>query len=125
MRPLILLVDSDADTRAILRSYLQHRGFRTMDTGDGAEGLELAREHRPDLVIGDFPLDVPGHSPFITALRNEVKSDVPVLTLSARATEAEIAAARAVSQEVLTKPAPPLRVLEAAKRLLGERKSVP
>lgn len=120
MRPLILLVDSDADTRAILRVYFQHRGFGTLDTGDGAEGLELAREHRPDLIIGDFPLDVPGHSPFIGALRTQLQSDVPVLTLTARATEAEIAAARAVSQAVLTKPVPPLRVLEAAQRLLGE-----
>lgn len=118
MRPLILLVDADSDTRAILRDYLQHQGFDILDTGDGSEGLELARDRRPDLVMGDFPLDVPGHSPFVGALRNELQLEVPVLTLTARATEAEIGAAWAVSQQVLTKPATPMQVLAAVRGLL-------
>lgn len=120
MSQLVLLVDADEDTRVILRAYLEHAGLRVLDTGDGEAGLELARAHRPDLVIGDFPLDVRGHSPFTGALRELAGADVPVLTVTARATAEELVEARAVSRLVLTKPVSPRRVLKEIRRLLSQ-----
>lgn len=116
--PLILLVDRDDDARQIYKAYLEHQGYDVLDTGDGQRGLDLAREHRPALVIGDFPLDVPGHSPFVRALRR-LGCEAPVLVVTARAMDEEVEAARAVSQAVLTKPVAPERVFEEVQRLLG------
>lgn len=117
----ILLVDRDDDARQIYRIYLEHQGYSVLETADGAEGLALAREHSPDLVIGDFPLDVPGYSPFVAALRRDIGSQAPVLVVTARAMDDDVRAAEAVSQSVLTKPVTPERVLEEVERLLGSR----
>jgi DNA-binding response OmpR family regulator len=119
MSPLILLVDRDYDTRQILRTYLEHHGHRVLETPDGEEALDLAREHDPAVIIGDFPLDVPGHSPFVEALRNEAGSRAPVLSFSARVSPDDLSAAWAVSTQVLTKPASPIEVLREVDRLLA------
>lgn len=116
--PLILLVDRDQDARQIYKAYLEHRGYSVIDTADGQQGLDLAREHRPALVIGDLPQDVPGHSPFVDALRRQ-GTDAPILVVTSRAMDEEVAAARAISESVLTKPVAPERVFAEVERLLG------
>jgi DNA-binding response OmpR family regulator len=118
-RPLILLVDSDQDTRAILRKYLEYHRYRILDCGDGETGIALAREHKPDLVIGDFPLDVPGHSPFSAALRSDAGSGAPIVVYTARAVAEQVEAARAIGDAVVVKPAAPKEVLNEVQRLLA------
>ena len=116
---LILLVDRDADTRAILRAAFEHRGYEVLDASDGAVGLRLASEQRPDVIVGDFPLDVPGHSPFTAAARTLGRPEARILAFTPRALPGELMAARAVCDEVVTKPASPLKVVEVVERLLG------
>lgn len=119
MSRLILLVDADDDGRNILRVYLEHHGYRVVESPDGAAALDLVGQHGPDLIIGDFPLDVPGHSPFTKAARAEFGYDGPILSVTARARPVEIEAARAKSSAVLVKPLHPARVLEEVERLLA------
>lgn len=119
-RPLVLLVDSDEDTRTILRAYFEHRHFGVVDTADGETAINLARRVRPDLVIGDFPTDVPGHSPLSNALRSSVGTHLPILVVTSwAASQSELKAAEAAGDAVLAKPATPRRVFEEAERLLN------
>lgn len=118
-KPLILIVDPDPDTRSILREYLVYRDYEVLEAADGNRGLELAGARRPDLIIGEFPLDVPGHSPFMRALREDVGCGAPVLTFTSRARSEEVEAAAAVTDAVVTKPATPHEVERAILRLLG------
>lgn len=117
--PTILVVDSDTDTREILRAYLESKGYTVCVASDGEEGLRRARAQRPDVVLGEFPLDVPGRSPFVAALRDEVGSTAPVVVFTARTGEADLAAARSISQCVILKPAAPSEVAKAVERLTG------
>jgi DNA-binding response OmpR family regulator len=117
---LILVVDADNDGRAILKAYLQHHGYEVLETPDGEEALALARSHSPDLIIGEFPLNVPGHSPFTRAVRAESHYEGRILSVSARARPQEVAAAEAVSDAVMLKPVHPSEVLGEVRRLLGE-----
>lgn len=118
MSAVIVLVDPDADGRAILKTYLAHHGYTVHDSADGEAALELVRRHRPALIIGDFPMDVPGHSPFTGAVRRELGQECPVLTVTTRATPEQLKAARAVSRTVLVKPVRPNRVLKAVRAIL-------
>jgi DNA-binding response OmpR family regulator len=84
----------------------------------------MAKEHNPDLVIGDLPLDVPGHSPFSHALRSYAGSHAPILVFTARVLPEEAELARAVGDHVIFKPASPTEVFSAVERLLySNRKS--
>lgn len=117
---LILLVDADADTREILRVALESRGHGVLDAADGTTGLRLARAHRPALIIGDFPLDVPGESPFTGAVRRDPRlENTRILTVTARAMENDLSLARQVSDAVMVKPVEPSHVLAQVERLLS------
>src|SRR5437762_759825 len=51
---LILIVDDNEQNRRLARDVLQFAGFRTLEASGGVEGLSLAAEHRPDLVLMDI-----------------------------------------------------------------------
>lgn len=53
-KPLILLVEDEADFREILTAKLTAGGFDVQTAGDGVEGLEKLKTIKPDLVILDF-----------------------------------------------------------------------
>jgi len=51
---LILIVDDNEQNRRLAREVLEFAGFRTLEAAGGVEGLSLALEHRPDLVLMDI-----------------------------------------------------------------------
>ena len=63
-QPSVLIVDHSDDTREVLQTALQRRGCRTLATGRAKAGLDLARRHRPDLIVLDLELDDSGGEDF-------------------------------------------------------------
>ena len=63
----VLIVDRSEDTRETLRIALERRGLRTLAASRTRRGLELARLHRPDLIVLD--LDLEGSDPEDTYAR--------------------------------------------------------
>ncbi len=49
----ILVVDDDADSLEIVRTYLESRGYRVTTAADGKEALAMLEDARPDLVLLD------------------------------------------------------------------------
>src|SRR5262245_61009259 len=52
--PSVLIVDSSAENREVLRTVLQRRGLRIFEADEPERGLELAREHHPDVIVLDL-----------------------------------------------------------------------
>jgi CheY-like chemotaxis protein len=52
--PLVVVVDDDADSRALYAGFLASEGCRVLVAAQGEEGVELALHTRPDLVITDM-----------------------------------------------------------------------
>ncbi len=80
----ILIVEDNEKNMKLVRDILRHQGHQTLEAVTGEEGVRLAREHRPDLVLMDIQLpDIDG----ITALRriraNTALDAMPVLAVSA------------------------------------------
>jgi two-component system, OmpR family, response regulator RegX3 len=85
---MVLLVEDEETITTPLTEALGREGFRTETAGSLAEGLELARSRRPDLVLLDVML--PDGSGF--ELLRELRTDglrVPVIMLTARGDEAD------------------------------------
>jgi len=81
----ILLVEDDGVLCDTLRYNLERQGYEVLSTCNGASGLDLARQGRPDLIILDIMLpDLDGLS-ICRILRNE--SNVPIMMLTARKDE--------------------------------------
>jgi CheY-like chemotaxis protein len=51
--PSVLIVDSSDDNREVLRTVLSRRGMRTIEADQAEQGLQLARIHRPDVIVLD------------------------------------------------------------------------
>jgi hypothetical protein len=58
----VLIVDRSPSTREALQTALERRGLRTLAAGRTDAGLELARRHRPELIVLDLD-DTPGSLP--------------------------------------------------------------
>jgi len=102
--PLVLVVDDEPDVRALMRDVLQLSGFRVIEAGRVLEGVELARQQRPDVITMDLMLpDLDGFEA-IRLLREQAETrDTPVVVLSA--IEVEPNDPRALGATVcLTKP---------------------
>jgi DNA-binding response OmpR family regulator len=54
----VLIVEDDANQRLLYEEELSDSGYEVLTAGDGREGLNVAREHRPDLVILDINMPV-------------------------------------------------------------------
>ncbi len=58
MSHTILLVDDNQDNREIYGMFLEHSGYIVLQAFAGEEGVRLAREHRPDLVLMDIGMAI-------------------------------------------------------------------
>ena len=88
MSQQILIVEDEADIRELLRFNLEREGFSVLEAADGNEGLKLARQHMPDLMLLDVML--PGFDGFEVCRRLGAQSEtanIPVLMLTARGEE--------------------------------------
>lgn len=99
----ILVVDDDPDIRGLVRELLDRRGFDVTEAGDGQEALRVLFDQRPDLVVLD--VSMPGLDGWKTLERIRELSDVPVVMLTAKATELEkTRGLRAGADDYVTKP---------------------
>jgi two-component system phosphate regulon response regulator PhoB len=84
----ILVVEDEQDLQQVLAYNLKQAGHDTVVTKLGAEGLRLAREQRPDLVLLDLMLpDVPGTEVCKQLKESPATRGVPVMMLTAKGEE--------------------------------------
>jgi DNA-binding response OmpR family regulator len=99
----ILVVDDEEAIAEAVRVRLVSEGFHVLTCGDGPSAIELAREHRPALVVLDLML--PGMDGLEVCKQIQRNGWVPVLMLTAKTEEADKVAGFAVgADDYLTKP---------------------
>src|SRR2546425_5402025 len=65
--PRILYIEDNPESRALVRSVLEPRGFDVLEASDGMAGIDLAIASHPDLILCDIQL--PGLNGYETATR--------------------------------------------------------
>lgn len=87
--PNILIIDDNADMRRYLRTLLANN-YYVMEADDGQNGLRLARESVPDLIVSDVMMPVMDGLELCQQLKEDfITSHIPVILLTARSTEAQ------------------------------------
>jgi CheY-like chemotaxis protein len=117
---LILLVDTDPDSRIIFHSMLAHAGFRVLEARTANEGLLIARTQRPRLVVAEFPLAVPGYACLAEAIRADpALAGTLIFAVTAYAPDdVREQALLAGVDAFLAKPIEPTRLLREIERVL-------
>jgi DNA-binding response OmpR family regulator len=122
-RPVVLVVDDEADIRTVLAAVFDEAGFDVVAVADGREAIRATFEHRPDLVVLD--LGLPDLDGMDVLRRIREMSDVPVLVLTARDSEIDkVTGFSHGADDYLTKPFSNAEIVARAHALLRRRRSV-
>ena len=81
---LILIIEDDEKSRKLVRDVLGLKGYRTVETDNAEEGIRLAQQHMPGLILMDIHL--PGISGIeaLQSLRKDIAtSAIPVIAVTA------------------------------------------
>ena len=90
MAPLVLIVDDNQKNLKLARDVLRAAGFRTLEAASAAEGIALATERLPDVILLDLRLPDMDGTDVARALRDEAQTaGIPVVALSALKAEDE------------------------------------
>lgn len=88
MTPTVLYIEDNHDNMLLIRRVIESRGYRFLWAANGTEGLALALEHQPNLILLDINLpDVNGYE-VARQLREYGKDNnlyVPIIAITANA----------------------------------------
>jgi CheY-like chemotaxis protein len=86
--PTILVVDDFDDTRWLLRTWLERKGFRVIEAENGNEAFDEAQSESPDLIIMDLQMPELDGLAATRKIRNVAKlAGVPIVAVSAYGAE--------------------------------------
>src|SRR5215470_3278214 len=105
-RGKILIVDDEADLVRVLEFGLKSAGYEVVWAADGQEGLKMARESRPDVILLDLMLPkLDGYKVCRLLKFDERYKQIPIVILSARTQEGDQALALEMGANLfVTKP---------------------
>jgi CheY-like chemotaxis protein len=91
MPKTVLIVEDDADARSIYEEALKERGYTVLTALHGAEGVHMARRHRPDLILMDIRMPVMDGWQAIQYLKSDPAiSHIPIWGISAYLSDEEL-----------------------------------
>jgi CheY-like chemotaxis protein len=123
----VLLIEDNVSNVTLVERILGHaQNVRVIPAMQGGLGLELARQHNPDVILLDLHLpDMSGEDVLAELARDPATRDVPVIILSADATPGQVGRMRALGiGDYLTKPLDVGQFIETVRRVLDERRGV-
>ena len=117
---LILIVEDNDKNRKLVRDVLQFKGYQTLESETAEEGIRLARDKKPALVLMDFHLPgMNGIEAFKVLRADPQTSSIPVIAVTASAmTEDRQQIMGAGFDGLQTKPINIMEFLEAVAQIL-------
>ena len=120
MKPLILIVEDEAAIVTLLSYNLEREGFQVLEARDGEEGLLLATERRPDLILLDWMLPLLSGIEVCRRLRRTPQTrSIPIIMLTARGEEGDrVRGLNAGADDYVTKPFSPSELLARVRAVM-------
>lgn len=82
-KPLVLLIDDDLTVHDLVRRFLQKEGFRVIAASSGAEGLQLAHQLHPSIIVLDVMMPTMDGWSVLTRLKGTPDvAEIPVVMLT-------------------------------------------
>ena len=119
----VLVADDDEDILSLVAFRLERSGFTVLKACDGEEALRLATDEVPDLAVLDVMMPkLDGYEVTRQMRANEKTSRIPVILLTARAQESDVAAGfEAGADDYVKKPFSPQELGTRVQAILDRR----
>lgn len=89
MAKKILVIEDERTTRSSIINFLESEGFQTLVAENGRQGIDLAQQHLPDLIICDILMpELDGYDVLTTLQQEPQTASIPFIFLTVTATEA-------------------------------------
>jgi len=121
MPKTVLIVEDNELNMKLFHDLLQANGFETIETRNGIEALDLARKHRPDLILMDIQLpEVSGLEVTKWIKEDDDLKTIPVIAVTAFAMKGDEERIREGGCEAyLSKPISVGKFIETVRRFIG------
>ena len=121
----ILIVEDNNDVRTYVKDHLQTQ-FNVVEAQNGKEGMDLALDLIPDLILSDVMMPVKDGIEMLTQLKNDQRtSHIPIIMLTAKSTiENKVEGLREGADDYLTKPFHSDELIARIENLISQRKSL-
>ena len=121
MSATVLVVEDDPVILRLLEVNFELEGFGVLLAHDGAEGIEMARTHQPDVIVSDIMMPHTSGLELLAALRGDPDTKaIPIILLSAKAQTNDLKVGLdAGADDYVTKPFEPLDLVERVNALLS------
>jgi two-component system, cell cycle response regulator DivK len=121
MKKTVLIVEDNDLNMKLFNDLLEAHGYATLKTADGIEAIELARKHKPDLILMDIQLpEVSGLEVTKWIKEDENLKSIPVIAVTAFAMKGDEERIRQGGCEAyLSKPISVSKFLETVRAYLG------
>jgi two-component system, OmpR family, alkaline phosphatase synthesis response regulator PhoP len=127
----VLIIDDDPDYVAAIAALLEGAGYQVSRAGNGADGLDLAKTERPDLILLDVMMTERTEGFFVLQSMRRVPAlaDVPIVIVSSVYSEfphfrVNPKAGWLPADQFLAKPVDPETLLSEVERLISTPRSV-
>jgi two-component system cell cycle response regulator DivK len=119
----VLIVEDNDKNMKLARDVLQAKGYQTLEAITGEEGVRLAKERKPDLVLMDIQLPgINGVEAFRQIRAHASTSGIPVVALTASVTSTDRSAISAAGFDAfISKPINLKEFLHTVKRLVENK----
>lgn len=110
----ILIIEDEIEIRETVADILEFEGYAVLEASNGKIGLELIREHHPDLILCDILMPEVNGYEVLETIKNDVTiAHIPLVFVSARTSDEEVSKGlNAGAAAYLTKPFRPEKLLE-------------
>jgi two-component system, cell cycle response regulator DivK len=121
----VLIVEDNELNMKLFHDLLAAHGYRTIQTRNGFDALELARKHRPDLILMDIQLpEVSGLEVTKWLKDDDDLRHIPVVAVTAFAMKGDEERIRSGGCEAyISKPISVMTFLETVRRFIGQAKT--
>lgn len=119
----VLIVEDNELNMKLFHDLLEAHGIETVETSDGNQVLDLAREHQPDLILMDIQLpEVSGLDVTKWLKADEELKSIPVVAVTAFAMKGDEQKIREGGcEDYISKPISVVRFLEVVDSYLGDK----
>jgi two-component system, cell cycle response regulator DivK len=119
----VLIVEDNEKNMKLARDVLQAKGYQTLEAITGEDGVKLAKERKPDLVLMDIQLPgMNGIEAFRQIRADANTSRIPVVALTASVTPTDRSAISAAGFDAfISKPISLKEFLDTVKRLVEKK----
>jgi CheY-like chemotaxis protein len=117
----VLLVEDNEDNRTVYRTILEHFGYGVIEARNGEDGVRMAREDDPDLILMDISIPLIDGWEATRILKGDpATAEIPIIALTAHALATDRAKATEVGCDgYLAKPCEPRRVVAEVEKFIG------